>query len=512
MERACREFRKWGIGVMLVSQVLADFVGQIKANINTEIQMKTRDEGDLQRIETKYGKSYIQELVKAPVGSGMVQNSDWNRGKPYYITFRPIMHSVVRLTDEDLEKYNKYNELVDDLAYQLEQLEAEGKDIFDLKLELKLSLDKIKSGSFNMVEIYLEGLRPRIEKLWRDLGKTPKKRESDLVSEEELNAAIKAAKSESEKIKSSDIGQAAVPEKKALGLNDDVPPDKMLKLVNGTLVVKLKALVDELRVLKEDEFKKQVNDDKNDFAAWIREAVGNDVWADMADNILTKEDYIRFLDSLDEGKEKLFKAAVPRTKPFSTKVPAKAAEKDERKAGEDKQKENTAAVMQQDQAQKPGIDSKDMVSDGKKPEHKIPGNQPEITPEIAGTQTKESPKAWPEIKAGIQAISSIDEKISYLRQEAGKIIDNNLFFSIAAEFHRMNDLDDAERYYKKYLESNPDNPKALYYLGSVYNAQKKYPEALDLYNKIVKLQPDYPKVRGYIESINKILGNIAQVK
>jgi DNA helicase HerA-like ATPase len=53
IERACREFRKWGIGVVLISQVLADFVGQIKANINTEVQMRTRDEGDLERIKTK---------------------------------------------------------------------------------------------------------------------------------------------------------------------------------------------------------------------------------------------------------------------------------------------------------------------------------------------------------------------------------------------------------------------------------------------------------------------------
>jgi len=45
----------------------------------------------------------------------------------------------------------------------------------------------------------------------------------------------------------------------------------------------------------------------------------------------------------------------------------------------------------------------------------------------------------------------------------------------------------------------------LYYLGSVYNTQKKFKEALDVYNKVIKLQPDYPKVKEYIESINKIL-------
>lgn len=325
IERACREFRKWGIGVMLVSQVLADFVGQIKANINTEIQMKTRDEGDLSRIETKYGKSYIQELVKAPVGSGMVQNSDWNRGKPYYITFRPILHSVVRLTDQELEQYNKYNAMVDDLSYQLDQLEAEGKDVFDLRLELKLSLDKIKAGAFNMVEIYLEGLKPRIDKMWKDLGKVPKTKGLDLVSEEELKSEIKAAKDESAKIQKP--AEEVKEEKKALGLDDDVAPDKLLKLVNGTLVIKLRALVDEIKVLKESEFGQHVNETKNDFAVWIRTAIGNEKWADIADTIITKQDYVRFLELLYQGKEKEFKVSTPRQKPEDKKAEEKKPEK-----------------------------------------------------------------------------------------------------------------------------------------------------------------------------------------
>jgi len=74
VERACREFRKWGMGVMLVSQVLSDFVGEIKANISSEVQMRTRDEGDLNRIKTKYGGDFLQSLVKASVGVGMFVN------------------------------------------------------------------------------------------------------------------------------------------------------------------------------------------------------------------------------------------------------------------------------------------------------------------------------------------------------------------------------------------------------------------------------------------------------
>ncbi|MBD3253275.1 DUF87 domain-containing protein, partial [Candidatus Pacearchaeota archaeon] len=128
VERACREFRKWGMGVMLVSQVLSDFVGEIKANISTEVQMRTRDEGDLKRIETKYGDEVLKSLVKASVGVGMFVNPAYNHAKPYFVNFRPILHNTRRLSDEELEKYNKYNDIVDDLEYQLEQLEKEKVD------------------------------------------------------------------------------------------------------------------------------------------------------------------------------------------------------------------------------------------------------------------------------------------------------------------------------------------------------------------------------------------------
>ncbi len=216
IERGCREFRKWGIGILLISQVLSDFVGEIKANINTLVQMKTRDEGDLNRIKMQYGEEFIQALVKAPVGSGMVQNSSWNRGQPFYVTFRPIFHSVVRLKDEELDEYNKYNAIVEQLEYEFEQLEELKQDVFDLKLELKLAKDKIKSGNFNMVKIYLDGLTPRIQKVWDKVGKKPKKLQIKLVSEDELKAELEAAKKAKEKLKKEEAasgGGEAAPKK-----------------------------------------------------------------------------------------------------------------------------------------------------------------------------------------------------------------------------------------------------------------------------------------------------------
>ncbi len=221
VERAAREFRKWGVGLVLISQVISDFQSEVLANINTQIQMRTKDEGDLTRTKNEYGERYLQSLVKAAVGAGMVENSNYNKGKPYFVQFRPLLHSTVRISDADLENYNKYNRVIDDLDYQLEQLEKEGIDIFDLKLELKLALDKVKAGSFNMVDIYLEGLTPRLKGFWSKLGKEPKQREIRRISEAELKKELDKAKKWRDKVEGKTPAQEEPTEEKPAG--DDEP-------------------------------------------------------------------------------------------------------------------------------------------------------------------------------------------------------------------------------------------------------------------------------------------------
>ena len=207
IERALREFRKWGVGLILISQVLKDFIGETKANINTQIQMRTSDEGDLGRISEDFGEKLLQSLVKAPAGTGMIQNSENNRGEPYFVSFRALMHSTQRLTDKELDDYYKYNEIVDDIEFEMDQLEKEGVDLFDFQLELKMALDKVKSGSFHMVDIYIESLRPRIKAQWEKLGKQPKKRVKTLVSSDELKEELEKAKKEQEKISSNPLSE-----------------------------------------------------------------------------------------------------------------------------------------------------------------------------------------------------------------------------------------------------------------------------------------------------------------
>ena len=273
IERACREFRKWGYGVCLISQVLSDFAGQIKANISTEIQMRTRDEGDLNRIKTKYGEEFLQSLVKASVGVGMFVNPAYNHANPYFINFRPILHNTRRLSDEELEKYNQYNDQVEDLEYQVEQLEQLKVDVFDLKMELKLVKDKIMVGNFSVVDIYLEGLKPRISKQWEKLGKKPKKKEIELVDLDEIKKSVEEAKKESEKAKAKEAAE----EKAAATAKVDPMEELMnkqlnpLTLDNGMMISTLKELKQVLPNIDEEIFKIHVNAQRNDISKWFEQ-------------------------------------------------------------------------------------------------------------------------------------------------------------------------------------------------------------------------------------------------
>ncbi|MFH1257354.1 MAG: DUF87 domain-containing protein, partial [Candidatus Micrarchaeota archaeon] len=162
IERGAREFRKWGVGMVLISQVLSDFVGEIKANIGTEIQMRTKYEGDLERLKLKYGEDAARSIVKESIGSGMMQNSEYNNGQPYFVSFRPLLHNVMRLSDTELDQYEKYNNKVESLEQEMERLRESGMDVLDLELEINLARDKVKKGAFNIVEIYIESLDQKI--------------------------------------------------------------------------------------------------------------------------------------------------------------------------------------------------------------------------------------------------------------------------------------------------------------------------------------------------------------
>jgi len=307
IERACREFRKWGMGVMLVSQVLSDFIGEIKANISTEIQMRTRDEGDLGRIKTKYGETFLQSLVKASVGVGMFVNPAYNKAKPYFIHFRPILHNTRRLSDEELEKYNKYNEVVDDMEYQIEQLEKLKIDVFDLKMELKLVKDKVMTGNFSVVDIYIEGLKPRLEKQWEKLGKKPQKKQKLLADISEIKKSVEEAKKARANFEKEELVKTKAQEN-TLQKKEDNLEEKIVKALtfdNGIMVSNLKELKEVLPNLDEEIFKLHLNNTKHDIGVWLQQ-ISPDLAAKVKQEKIKQKiiEILKTTDKKPETKEK----------------------------------------------------------------------------------------------------------------------------------------------------------------------------------------------------------------
>ncbi len=298
IERACREFRKWGLGVMLVSQVLSDFVGEIKANINTECLMRAAEEKDLERIKERYGLDALKSLVRADVGTAMLQNAEYNKGLPYFVNLRPILHNTRRLSDEVLDKYNQYNDTIDDLDYQIQQLEQEKIDIFDLKMELKLVKDKLMTGNFTVVDIYLEGLKPRVEKNWQTIGKQPKKRELKLIDVAELESALAKANAEKLKWQAQNAKTEEAKQEKAIDKGAIIV--KPITFDNGLMVSSLNELKDVMPTFDDSVFKIHVNDNKNDIADWIGKEIDADLGKKVKD-VKTKQEIMAIIQNF--GKE-----------------------------------------------------------------------------------------------------------------------------------------------------------------------------------------------------------------
>jgi hypothetical protein len=304
IERACREFRKWGFGVMLVSQVLSDFVGEIKANINTEVQMRVAEENDLERIKERYGEDALKSLVRADVGTGMIQNAEYNKGQPYFVSLRPILHNTRRLSDEILEKYNHYNDIIEDVEYQIEQIETYKTDVSDLTIELKLVKDKLMIGNFTVVDIYLEGLLPKLEKVWDRLGKKPKRKQAELINVSELESSlIQAKKAREQWEKSNPVQQQTTQVSEQKKSEKIVAP---FTFNNGMMISSLKELNETLPGIEKAILFEHMNKRKNEIATWVAAQIdaglGNKMKKEFTKEEIAKE-IAAFIDA-EKGKGK----------------------------------------------------------------------------------------------------------------------------------------------------------------------------------------------------------------
>ncbi|MBN2202775.1 MAG: DUF87 domain-containing protein [Candidatus Aenigmarchaeota archaeon] len=165
IERAAREFRKWGIGIFMISQVLLDFKGAIRANIANEIQLRTKYEGDIGRVKSKYGSDYASKVTRLTIGTGLFQNPEFNHGRPWFVNFRPLLHSPFALTDKEIDTYMTLDKKVKALEEKIEKLKAQKVDTYDIEIELNIARDKVKTAAFKMAETYLDSLEKRLERM-----------------------------------------------------------------------------------------------------------------------------------------------------------------------------------------------------------------------------------------------------------------------------------------------------------------------------------------------------------
>ncbi|MFH0961903.1 MAG: hypothetical protein V1820_04430, partial [archaeon] len=119
-------------------------------------------EGDINRVKTKYGSTFAATITKLQIGTGLMQNPEYNDGKPWFVQFRPLLHSTFRISEEDLAQYKIVIAMVKSLKEQLEKLKKTGADIYDMQMELNLAEDKLKAGNVSMAATYLDSVKGRL--------------------------------------------------------------------------------------------------------------------------------------------------------------------------------------------------------------------------------------------------------------------------------------------------------------------------------------------------------------
>ena len=162
LEKACREFRKWGIGLIMCSQVLADFKEAVSGNVLTDIQLNTKSLEDIKKARDKYGEKYAQRVTRQGLGVGMIHNPKYNDGKPYFIQFRPTWHNPHKITNEELEEYRQFAKELTEIRKTITEMKKAGKEVFDFEVELRLAEDKLKLGNFRMAKIYITSLKKHL--------------------------------------------------------------------------------------------------------------------------------------------------------------------------------------------------------------------------------------------------------------------------------------------------------------------------------------------------------------
>lgn len=76
----------------------------------------------------------------------------------------------------------------------------------------------------------------------------------------------------------------------------NVSPENSLWIINGDILRSLRELIKELKIMNEEAFRFHVNKEKNDFAKWVREVIGDRKLAAKLRKAKTRDKALRFIN------------------------------------------------------------------------------------------------------------------------------------------------------------------------------------------------------------------------
>jgi uncharacterized protein (TIGR02466 family) len=88
----------------------------------------------------------------------------------------------------------------------------------------------------------------------------------------------------------------------------------------------------------------------------------------------------------------------------------------------------------------------------------------------------------------------------------------NETFDLALKNHQNNNLQDAQNYYQKVLELNPDHSQTLNNLGVIYQGLGENQKAKEYYKKAIEINPNYTDPHNNLGIIFKALGDTQNAK
>jgi tetratricopeptide (TPR) repeat protein len=339
-----------------------------------------------------------------------------------------------------------------------------------------------------MVEIYLQEVVPRVQKLWDKLGKKPKKREIKTIDIQALKEEMKKAEDEHKKIEADEKrdkpAAAQAEEKKILKYDYVVDISDNLTFSNGVAVASLQELSDVMPNINGPTLRHHVTKDHNDIADWVKSKFRDDALAEKLRACKATEEFVKVLED-DKAKN---------NKPID-------ASKMKDGATSENISGDTLANTPEPAKQPPASASSPLTSAASSSPSSGASSAPQavINPDTGEGESV----AWIDIQEKLKNMDN-NERLTLLEKSVKKYPqDINIKFPLALLYHKLKNYENSEKMYKEILGLYPKNTKALFYLGGLMKAQRRYDDALRYLNMYMDLKRNDPKVRELVRHIEE---------